>query len=951
MQVRSWLTLSLVIAVVQGVLSLLAVLQFNALFSDLLRQRISVIAQTTATSFKPIVNLGLPLSMMRNGDAIVARAIEMDREISAVHVFHPTGAIVYTTSKPRLQTVPREVLRTMQFSDDVKWSVETDDKLFSGFNVVGRDKKSSGAVVVAYPKHRLEKASRQVTIATVQISVTVWVVLSLIAFFVMRALMAAPQRALATLDAAASETGDGPNTKDGNRQNAPDDTSALGRSVTSLLKELSEAREKFDAGMSEIATVKADTTSSASTSQKQTPAPDRQPAGAEITSSSSRSLARLIAARLAPVAAIFIVASAVILGALILNNVNRSIEPELAARTNLVGTVVSDNVQRALAAGVPLDNLVGAEKFFGNMLKQLPEVAYVAVATGRIVLEAGDRIDPYLAPPRERKEVRSHPIMHDGKEVAYVVIDIDPAFISKKFLDVFLDIGVVIIVTILVAFEIMVLIISRSLTAGIDRLHRLAAMQAIGDFSKLTIATARNSIERAIGLLSERARKLNTQFKTAMSELCGSEAGTTALEQLGTRYRLSVNGAKTLRFSYFTDLRLALFLFAAADELPLPFLPLYTRDAENLWPWLDTSVLLSLPVAGYLLAIIIASPFSRGFVQRLGVRPVLVLAALPTLVAHIGLYLAETAQEIIFWRTVSGFGYAFVTLACQDYVLDSVSRHERDRSLGMFTLVLIGGVFAGAAIGGVLADRLGQQNVFIVSTVLIAISALLAVWLIAPGAAKTGTGTEPLRITKVFATLKSARFSALVIGLAVPANVLLQAFISYLLALTLDSLGASTSDIGRTLMLYFLGIIVASSFSGRAAEKGLSVGLLALLGSLLAGASLSFIVLWPTEVTIALAVLGAGIGHGIVRGAQISLAMTLAETELKEAGSTVVLGALRTMERLGSVIGLLLVAAVAGYAGYGAATAVVAVWTLAGAAIFAIYFVGHRQPAQADGTT
>ena len=61
MQVRSWLTLSLVIAVVQAVLALLAILQFNALFSDLLRQRMAVIAQATATSFKPIVNLGLPL--------------------------------------------------------------------------------------------------------------------------------------------------------------------------------------------------------------------------------------------------------------------------------------------------------------------------------------------------------------------------------------------------------------------------------------------------------------------------------------------------------------------------------------------------------------------------------------------------------------------------------------------------------------------------------------------------------------------------------------------------------------------------------------------------------------------------------------------------------------------------------------------------------------------------
>jgi len=222
--------------------------------------------------------------------------------------------------------------------------------------------------------------------------------------------------------------------------------------------------------------------------------------------------------------------------------VNHSIEPELAARTNLVGTVVSENVQRALAAGVPLANLVGAERFFGNMLQQLPGVAYIAVATGRIVLEAGDRIDPYLAPPRERKGVRSHPIMHGGKQVAYVVIDIDPAFISKKFLDVFLDMGVVILVTILVAFEIMVLMISRSLTAGIDRLHRLAAMQAVGDFSKRIVTSARSSIERSIGLLAKRADTLNTQFKTLIRESKQSGGRSRELEQLGARYGLSESG-------------------------------------------------------------------------------------------------------------------------------------------------------------------------------------------------------------------------------------------------------------------------------------------------------------------------------------------------------------------------------------------------------------------------
>ncbi len=58
---RSWITFTAIIATVLIVLALLSSLQHNALYSDLIRQRLSVVAQTTADSFKSVVNLGLPI--------------------------------------------------------------------------------------------------------------------------------------------------------------------------------------------------------------------------------------------------------------------------------------------------------------------------------------------------------------------------------------------------------------------------------------------------------------------------------------------------------------------------------------------------------------------------------------------------------------------------------------------------------------------------------------------------------------------------------------------------------------------------------------------------------------------------------------------------------------------------------------------------------------------------
>ena len=167
--------------------------------------------------------------------------------------------------------------------------------------------------------------------------------------------------------------------------------------------------------------------------------------------------------------------------------------------------------------------------------------------------------------------MRSHPILHNGEEVAYVVIDIDPRFIAKRFRDVFLDVGVVTLVTVLLAYEIMLLLTSRSLTAGLDRLQRLAAMQAAGDFSRRVLIGTRGVVGRVTRVLVDRTETLHREFASARAAV--GPVGCETLDRLGKRHGLSEAGPGTLRVSYFTDIRLALFLFAAADELPLAFLP------------------------------------------------------------------------------------------------------------------------------------------------------------------------------------------------------------------------------------------------------------------------------------------------------------------------------------------------------------------------------------------
>ena len=166
-----------------------------------------------------------------------------------------------------------------------------------------------------------------------------------------------------------------------------------------------------------------------------------------------------------------------------------------------------------------------------------------------------------------------------------------------------------------------------------------------------------------------------------------------SLKELKSRFGLSADRPNLMVFSYLNDIRLPLFLFAAADELPLAFFPLFTRAAENPLSWIDLGVVISLPLAGYLIAIMAGSPYARPLAGRFGHRKLILLAMVPNIAAHVGLYLSTSVIEIIVFRTISGFGYAIVVLACQDYVLDVVAKEQRTRSLGIYSGVLFAGIF------------------------------------------------------------------------------------------------------------------------------------------------------------------------------------------------------------------------------------------------------------------
>jgi|GEM_PF-1694601 len=937
---RNWLAFVAVLATVLGILGTLSVLQYDAILTRLIQERLAVIAETTASSFRSVINLGLPISTVRNAGDVLAAAKNIDPAVSSIQVFHPTGIVVHTTLDGGDERIPKDLLLLQSLSPGDRWTAENSGELLTGLTLRNLSGDPIGGVLVSAANQEFKAKSHSMEWRITTATGVVFLIFAALALLILRLRLSGAIRGLEKLELLSEEFGDDRRRQGRSGTAAPggEPYGFLSGEIEQLENQLGRAYEKFGAARRQLQAL-SDTTGPRENAERES----GQDARTVLASVPETSLSRVFARHLTPWAAAIVLGSALVLGVFAHHEVTKSFEPELAARTKVIGAVANENVQRAIDAGVPLGNLVGAEKYFGNLLRHFPEVSYFGIATGRIVFEAGTRQKSAFGPARSRKDVPTFPITSDGEQIGYIIIDANPEFFARQFRNMLLDFAVVILVVLLLAVQIMTVMTSRTLTAPFMRLQHLAGLQAAGDFSKTIAAKGTSAVDLLSQRLSGHAAELHRMFSVAASRLSDSEARATLAKVRG-QFRLTGSGPDRLLFSYLNDVRLPLFLFATADGLPLAFFPLFTKAADNPLTWLDPSVVISLPIAGYLAAIVFGAPLARPLSERLGHRRLLLLAIAPTLLGHIGLYFSTDVIQIVCFRTLTGLGYAIATLCCQDYVLDVVPRKDRNRSLGLFTAALFSGIFAGAALGGVLADRLGQNEVFAVSAGLVLISAYLTYRLLPPrdpGAITTAEEPKPF-LPPIWQPLVSRRFTALVFGIAIPANLLLQAFISFLAALALNALGASAADTGRILMTYFLAIVLVGPAAPRLFAGWLRPSQIALLGAVLSAVSLSVFALWPAQWSVLAAVAGAGIGHGMVRDPQVAMAMEIAERELSQLGANTVLGSLRTLERLGSIAGLIAIALLSSYVGYANSIALIAGLIMAGALAFATVFFKAR---------
>lgn len=604
--------------------------------------------------------------------------------------------------------------------------------------------------------------------------------------------------------------------------------------------------------------------------------------------------------------------------------------PEISAKAETVARSVAGLVVRAEDVGIPLDRLVGLDAYLQRLIDGNPDLAFIGLvdADGRVLYGAGTESSASGA---------RVPLDAAGSAPGLAVaVDLDPEFARSVVYKLWIDLAIVMVVTALVALELVYISFGVGLYGAIEGVEqRLQAIQR-GDLRRhepvaggSTFGAIAARLDQRLNAVADRLRSLSETVRAA-----GDAARARLLEAIRARYRLGeVFGDAPVSV---IAIRAPLFVFMFAEELTRPFLPIFIQRLASPIPGLSPTLVISLPMVVFLAIVALAQPVLGTVTERAGRRRSLMLGAALGAAGYVATAYAFDLLGLTLARAVTAVGFALVFVAAQGFVIDATSGRQRARGMAVFIGAILVAGLCGPPIGGILADRLGMQAAFLVAGALAAASLGLAAMAL-PRAARGRDSVPSIRWRDVTATLASPRLAALLFLCALPAKVVLVAFCFFLTPLQMEALGHDQAATGRMLMIYPLAMVLLVPTFASLADRPERQVLLVAGGGLVAGLG-GYAVLVDAHSLYALGamLLLLGLGQAMSIASQSALVGTLGRRLSPAVPESSLYGIFRLVERTGSAIGPVVAGGLLGLYGFTTATVLIGTGVAAGALLFAI---------------
>ncbi len=345
------------------------------------------------------------------------------------------------------------------------------------------------------------------------------------------------------------------------------------------------------------------------------------------------------------------------------------------------------------------------------------------------------------------------------------------------------------------------------------------------------------------------------------------------------------------------------FLFFIAFDMSISFIPLYMKKLYEPLFGLPKDIVLGLPISAEMICIALSSYLAGLLIDRKGWR-LPFFSGLSVVACGVLLSaLAQNALLFIIARAIIGTGYGLTLVSMEGYLLSGQSKDSRLAGFSQLYAGLYAGKLCAAALGAMLAERLGYVTVFFIQITMLSVPLLFALCFAkdhAPQAAEAApaNSTERGALGRFLSNRRIVTFFLLI---TLPSMVCTVGFLCYFFPLFSNGLGVSTSNTGRAFMIYGVCFILLGPALGRfIARRGNALPYVYLAGS--TGVVAMFIFFWKGSFVAALcAIFLLGLSDTINSVAQTGYFLNLDATHALGEGKG--LGLLRLTRKIGEALG------------------------------------------------
>ena len=659
--------------------------------------------------------------------------------------------------------------------------------------------------------------------------------------------------------------------------------------------------------------------------------------------------------RLAGLTAVLLLISQGVVSYLLAETFEDVLLPEIRRKAEVAGELAAEQVGYALSLGIPLESLVEMDVFLDGVMERNPDFVYLSVTDSRNVTlyarggegrtESGDGTPDLLLP-----------IMVDEQPAAFLNADLHEGAVRSELAELRLDIATVLLATLLVGVELLVAFVVVRVSGPIRLADRVLGLGAQGDFARRLGLRSRDEIGRFATAYNTALRRVNTAFAELLEE--AEDARAVQLDRrmqerirnvvagLRDRFRFTTPGSEdTLAPRSPMDVRIPLFLFMLSQELSRPFLPLFFNEIYTPIAGLSRELAIGLPITAFMTMVLVAIPIAGALSDRFPPRMMFFAGMVPSVVGHVGAAFSTSVAEVLLWWTLSGVGYGVIFISAQAYVAHNTESTARAVGMSGFLGAVFAAFVCGPAIGGILADRLGYEQTLLVAAALAAFSAVAALVTIDPGKGRGGAPARPVAVRSWRRLLSHRRFLVVTLFSALPAKLVLGGLFFYLVPLYLADLGNTQSNVGRVMMVYGIACVAVTPLAARRSDRLDRPRLFMTLGGLVIGLGCVLPAFQDSTGLVLAAVAIMGAGHALVTAPQLAVVQEIAERSGEDLGlgPGAIVGAFRTLERIGTAVGAVVVGAVVTFVGYGEAMMAIGVFVLLCTVIYFIFDPQSRE--------